>query len=56
MEEHNVLFERMIKYMTIYIETHENDYQAIEQEHTNILTALEKAFQHGMDREFLYRP
>jgi tetratricopeptide (TPR) repeat protein/transcriptional regulator with XRE-family HTH domain len=53
MEDHKGLSERLIAYMTRYIEIHKNEHQAIELEHANILAALEKASQYGMEREFV---
>jgi len=53
MEENTALFERMVAYVVQYLQTHSDDYKAIEQEHVNILAALEEASRHNMDREFL---
>jgi tetratricopeptide (TPR) repeat protein/transcriptional regulator with XRE-family HTH domain len=53
MEENPALFERMIAYMTQHMQTHSEDYKAIEQEHMNILAALEEASRRSMDRAFL---
>ncbi len=52
-EKDTLLCERMITYMTYYIQTHSHDYQAIEQEHVNILAALEEAARQTMEREFM---
>lgn len=52
-DHETLLFERMITYMIRYIEIHKNDYQELEQEHTNILAALEEASRRGMDCEFV---
>ena len=53
MEENTILFGRMIAYIIQYLQTHSDDYKAIEQEHVNILAALEEASRRHMDRELL---
>jgi hypothetical protein len=40
--------ERMVDYFTHYVEMHSTDYEALEQEIGNILTALERAFERGI--------
>ncbi len=52
-EHEAMLFERMVTYTIHYIELHKNDYKELEQEHTNILAALEEAAHRGMDSEFV---
>jgi transcriptional regulator with XRE-family HTH domain len=40
--------ERMTEYFTRYVEMHQTDYDALEQETGNVLAALQKAFEQGM--------
>ncbi len=41
-------FEQMVEFFISYIESHETDYQRFDLEITNILTALQVAFEQGM--------
>lgn len=41
--------ERMVEYFTSYVEMHQDDYDALEQETGNILAALQLAFERGMN-------
>ena len=52
-EENTAFIERMIAYIVQYLQTYGDDYKTIEQEHVNILAALEEASRHNMEREFL---
>lgn len=40
--------ERMVEYFIRYVEMHETDYEALEQETGNVLAALQVAFERGM--------
>ena len=41
-------YERMVEYFTRYVEMHETDYDALERETSNVLAALQVAFERGM--------
>jgi tetratricopeptide (TPR) repeat protein len=41
-------YERMVAFFVNYVEAHETDYDALEQEVNNILASLQSAFDHGM--------
>lgn len=40
--------KRMVEYFTSYVETHQNNYDALEQETGNVFAALQLAFERGM--------
>jgi len=45
--------QRLVSYMLPYIQTHERDYEALEQEASNILAALDAAVVLGMQHELI---
>lgn len=45
--------ERMVEYFTSYVEMHQADYNALEQESGNVLTAFEIAYRRGMHSDLI---
>ncbi|HET9999360.1 MAG TPA: NB-ARC domain-containing protein, partial [Ktedonobacteraceae bacterium] len=45
--------ERLITYMTNFVEQHKKEYEILEVEYNNILTALESAYTHGKVHELM---
>ncbi len=47
-QDGSVAYERMVEYYTNFVEMHETDYEILELEASNVLAALQAAFERGM--------